>query len=91
MNRQFVSVIDVVFYQEFVKFIGKILRVVRGMIEKGKLLVIEIIDFQLVLGCVGEYWVYFLVWNNGLKLVYESCFKEICDGWLMWLGFGELC
>ncbi len=47
MNRQLVSVTDAVPYQEFAKLIGKTPRAVRGMIEKGKLPVIEITDPQL--------------------------------------------
>ena len=60
-----------------------------GLIEKGKLPVIEITDPQSVSGRAGEYWVYLPAWNNGLKLAYESRPKEIRDGWLMWLGLGE--
>ena len=86
MNRQLVSVTDAVPYQEFAKLIGKTPRAVRGMIEKGKLPVIEITDPQSVSGRAGEYWVYLPAWNNGLKLAYESRPKEIRDGWLMWLG-----
>lgn len=58
MNRQLVSVTDAVPYQEFAKLIGKTPRAVRGMIEKGKLPVIEITDPQSVSGRAGEYWVY---------------------------------
>lgn len=72
MNRQLVSVTDAVPYQEFAKLIGKTPRAVRGMIEKGKLPVIEITDPQSVSGRAGEYWVYLPAWNNGLKLAYES-------------------
>lgn len=57
MNRQLVSVTDAVPYQEFAKLIGKTPRAVRGMIEKGKLPVIEITDPQSVSGRAGEYWV----------------------------------
>ena len=89
MNRQLVSVTDAVPYQEFAKLIGKTPRAVRGMIEKGKLPVIEITDPQSVSGRAGEYWVYLPAWNNGLKLAYESRPKEIRDGWLMWLGLGD--
>ncbi|EFF2118894.1 hypothetical protein IAU94_002992 [Escherichia coli] len=89
MNRQLVSVTDAVPYQEFAKLIGKTPRAVRGMIEKGKLPVIEITDPQSISGRAGEYWVYLPAWNNGLKLAYESRPKEIRDGWLMWLGLGE--
>ncbi|HAL7107494.1 TPA: hypothetical protein H6395_003557 [Escherichia coli] len=71
MNRQLVSVTDAVPYQEFAKLIGKTPRAVRGMIEKGKLPVIEITDPQSVSGRAGEYWVYLPAWNNGLKLAYE--------------------
>lgn len=46
MNRQLVSVTDAVPYQEFAKLIGKTPRAVRGMIEKGKLPVIEITDLS---------------------------------------------
>lgn len=72
MNRQLVSVTDAVPYQEFAKLIGKTPRAVRGMIEKGKLPVIEITDPQSVSGRAGEYWVYLPAWNNGLKLAYET-------------------
>lgn len=89
MNRQLVSVTYAVPYQEFAKLIGKTPRAVRGMIEKGKLPVIEITDPQSVSGRAGEYWVYLPAWNNGLKQAYESRPKEIRDGWLMWLGLGE--
>ena len=81
MNRQLVSVTDAVPYQEFAKLIGKTPRAVRGMIEKGKLPVIEITDPQSVSGRAGEYWVYLPAWNNGLKLANESRPKEIRDGW----------
>ncbi len=53
MNRQLVSVTDAVPYQEFAKLIGKTPRAVRGMIEKGKLPVIEITDPQSVSGRAG--------------------------------------
>ncbi|CAM8362153.1 TPA: Cox family DNA-binding protein [Escherichia coli] len=72
MNRQLVSVTDAVPYQEFAKLIGKTPRAVRGMIEKGKLPVIEITDPQSVSGRAGEYWVYLPAWNNGLKLAYTG-------------------
>ena len=68
MNRQLVSVTDAVPYQEFAKLIGKTPRAVRGMIEKGKLPVIEITDPQSVSGRAGEYWVYLPAWNIRVDL-----------------------
>ncbi len=76
MNRQLVSVTDAVPYQEFAKLIGKTPRAVRGMIEKGKLPVIEITDPQSVSGRAGEYWVYLPAWNNGLKLAMKAVLKR---------------
>ncbi|HAN6065226.1 TPA: hypothetical protein IFZ22_001046 [Escherichia coli] len=80
MNRQLVSVTDAVPYQEFAKLIGKTPRAVRGMIEKGKLPVIEITDPQSVSGRAGEYWVYLPAWNNGLKLAYRQAAERYCCG-----------
>ena len=89
MNKKIVSSSDAIPYQEFAKIIGKTPAAVRGMIEKGKLPVIEMTDPQSTSGRAGEYWVYLPAWKNGMKLAYESRPKEIREGWLMWLGLGE--
>jgi hypothetical protein len=89
MVKQITSTTDAVPYQEFARLIGKTPAAVRGMIEKGKLPVIEMTDPQSTSGRAGEYWVYLPAWNNGMKLAYESRPKEIREGWLMWLGLGE--
>ncbi|MFW7230322.1 regulatory phage cox family protein [Citrobacter sp. BNK-39] len=88
MSKQIVSSSDAVPYQEFAKLIGKTPAAVRGMIEKGKLPVVEMTDPQSKSGRAGEYWVYLPAWNNGMRLAYESRPKEIREGWLMWLGLG---
>ena len=79
MSKQLVSSTDAVPYQEFARLIGKTPAAVKGMIEKGKLPVIEMTDPQSTSGRAGEYWVYLPAWNNGMKLAYESRPKEIRD------------
>lgn len=84
---QIKSVSDGLPYQEFAKHIGKTPEAVKGMINKGKLPVLEMKegpDSQR-----AEYWVYVPAWNAGLKLAHESLPKEMRDGWLRWLGLGE--
>jgi len=76
---------DAVPYQEFARLIGKSGDAVRGMIDKGKLPVIDMTD-PLNPSARSEKWVYLPAWNNGLKLAFESRPKEIRDGWLKWLG-----
>ncbi|MEZ2604619.1 regulatory phage cox family protein [Kluyvera intermedia] len=88
MTKQVVSVSDALPYKEFAKVIGKSPDAVRGMIEKGKLPVVEMTDPQSTTGRAGEFWVYLPAWNNGMKMAYESRPKEIREGWLMWLGLG---
>lgn len=88
MTKQVVSISDALPYKEFAKVIGKSPDAVRGMIEKGKLPVVEMTDPQSNTGRAGEYWVYLPAWNKGMKLAYESRPKEIREGWLMWLGLG---
>lgn len=56
MNKKIVSSSDAIPYQEFAKIIGKTPAAVRGMIEKGKLPVIEMTDPQSTSGRAGEYW-----------------------------------
>ncbi|WP_233958084.1 regulatory phage cox family protein [Pectobacterium versatile] len=89
MTKKITLISDAVPYQEFARLIGKSERAVKGMIEKGKLPVVEMTDPQSASDRVGEYWIYLPAWNNGMKLAYESRPKEIRDGWLMWLGLGE--
>ncbi|ENO2614698.1 regulatory phage cox family protein [Salmonella enterica] len=89
MTKQIVLTSDAVPYQEFARLIGKSERAVKGMIEKGKLPIVEMTDPQSTSGRAGEYWIYLPAWNNGMKLAYESRPKEIRDGGLMWLGLGE--
>lgn len=55
MSKQVVSLSDAVPYQEFAKLIGKTPAAVRGMIEKGKLPVVEMTDPQSTSGRAGEY------------------------------------
>lgn len=50
MSKQVVSISDAVPYQEFAKLIGKTPAAVRGMIEKGKLPVVEMTDPQSTSG-----------------------------------------
>ncbi|MEN3260688.1 Cox family DNA-binding protein [Sodalis endosymbiont of Spalangia cameroni] len=77
------------------EYAGKTPAAIRGMIAKGKLPVIEMIDPDTrACGAGGkfgraEYWVYLPAWNEGMKLAYESRPKEIRDAWLVWLGLGE--
>ncbi|EFH8023150.1 hypothetical protein GSG69_11515 [Escherichia coli] len=89
MNRVIESASDAVPYQEFARLIGKTPAAVKGMIEKGKLPIVEMTDPQFTSGRAGEYWVYLPAWNKGMKMAYDSRPKEIRDGWLMWLGLGE--
>lgn len=89
MTKQVVLTSDAVPYQEFARIIGKSERAVKGMIEKGKLPLVEMTDPQSTSGRAGEYWIYLPAWNQGMKLAYESRPKEIRDGWLMWLGLGD--
>lgn len=84
MQKQLVSISDALPYKEFARAIGKSADAVRGMIEKGKLPVIEMKSPDA--GRVGEYWVYLPAWNAGMKLAYESRPAEIRNGWLQWLG-----
>jgi len=88
MNRVIDRVSDAVPYQEFARLIGKTPAAVKGMIEKGKLPVVEMTDPQSTSGRAGEYWVYLPAWNKGMKMAYDCRHKEIRDGWLMWLGLG---
>ena len=89
MTKQVVSISDALPYKEFAKVIGKSPDAVRGMIEKGKLPIVEMTDPQSTTGRAGEYWVYLPAWNSGMKMAYESRPQEIRDGWLMWLGLGN--
>lgn len=89
MNRVIDSASDAVPYQEFARLIGKTPAAVKGMIEKGKLPIVEMTDPQSTSGRAGEYWVYLPAWNNGMKMAYESRPRAIREGWLMWLGLGE--
>ncbi|MEG2433085.1 MAG: Cox family DNA-binding protein [Acinetobacter sp.] len=79
MKKSLESATDAVPYQEFARLIGKSPAAVKGMIEKGKLPIIEMTDPQSATGR----------WNNGMKMAYESRPKAIREGWLMWLGLGE--
>jgi hypothetical protein len=76
---------DAVSRQSFAKMIGKTEDAVRGMIEKGKVPVIEMRD-PMNPTARAEYWVYLPAWNDGMKLAFESRPKEIRNGWLRWLG-----
>jgi len=76
---------DAVPYPEFARLIGKSAEAVRGMIDKGKLPVVEMTDPQNP-SARSEKWVYLRAWNEGLKVAYDSRPKEIRDGWLRWLG-----
>jgi hypothetical protein len=80
MKKSLESTTDAVPYQEFARLIGKSPAAVKGMIEKGKLPVVEMTDPQSATGRAGEYWVYLPAWNNGMKMAYESRPKEIRDG-----------
>ncbi|HEF0026986.1 TPA: hypothetical protein R8G57_001484 [Citrobacter freundii] len=86
MEKQIVSISDALPYREFARVIGKSADAVRGMIEKGKLPVIEMKNPELREGRTGEYWVYLPAWNAGMKQAYESRPAEIRNGWLQWLG-----
>lgn len=55
MTNQLVSRTDAVPYQEFARLIGKTPAAVKGMIEKGKLPVVEMTDPQSTSGRAGEY------------------------------------
>lgn len=89
MKNQLVSISDALPYKEFARVIGKSEDAVRGMIEKGKLPVIEMKSPECRSGRVGEYWVYLPAWNAGMKLAYESRPAEIRNGWLQWLGLAR--
>ena len=52
MSNQLVSRTDAVPYQEFARLIGKTPAAVKGMIEKGKLPVVEMTDPQIHMGCL---------------------------------------
>lgn len=80
MVKQIALSTDAVPYQEFAKLIGKTPAAVKGMIEKGKLPVVEMTDPQSTSGRAGEYWVYLPARNNGMKMAYESRPKEIRKG-----------
>lgn len=80
-----ISPSDVVSRQAFAKMIGKSEEAVRGMIEKGKVPVIEMKDPHNP-SSRAEYWVYLPAWNAGMKKAFESRPKEIREGWLRWLG-----
>ncbi len=54
MVKQITSTTDAVPYQEFARLIGKTPAAVRGMIEKGKLPVIEMTDPLSTSGRAGE-------------------------------------
>lgn len=88
MTKQIVSISDVLAYPEFAKAIGKSPEAVKGMIERGKLPVVEMRNPENP-SARGESWVYLPAWNAGMKLAFENRPKEIRDGWLMWLGLGE--
>lgn len=87
MDNKVVSLSDALPYTEFAKAIGKTPDAVRGMIEKGKLPIVEMRNPENPTAR-GESWVYLPAWNAGMKLAFESRPKEIRDGWLMWLGLG---
>ncbi|CAH0234248.1 hypothetical protein SRABI106_02252 [Rahnella aquatilis] len=88
MSKQIVSVSDVLPYSEFAKAIGKTPAAVKGMIEAGKLPIVEMRNPENPTAR-AENWVYLPAWNAGMKLAFEKRPKEIRDGWLMWLGLGE--
>lgn len=87
MSKQIVSVSDVLPYAEFAKVIGKTPAAVKGMIEAGKLPVVEMRNPENPTAR-SENWIYLPAWNAGMKLAFEKRPKEIRDGWLMWLGLG---
>lgn len=84
MSKQVISISDALPYQEFAKHIGKTPEAVKGMINKGKLPVVQMKEFPD--SQRSEYWVYIPAWNEGMKMAYDSLPKEIRDGWLAWLG-----
>ncbi|HDL8418214.1 TPA: hypothetical protein U5D93_000010 [Yersinia enterocolitica] len=53
MTKQIVSTSDAVPYHKFSKLIGKTPAAVRGMIEKGKLPIIEMTDLKSTSGRAG--------------------------------------
>lgn len=53
MNRVIESASDAVPYQEFARLIGKTPAAVKGMIEKGKLPIVEMTDPQSTSGRAG--------------------------------------
>jgi len=85
LNQYKYRATDAIPYPEFARLIGKSPEAVKGMIEKGKLPIIEMTD-PLNPTARSEKWVYLRAWNDGLKVAYESRPKEIRDGWLRWLG-----
>lgn len=88
MRKEIVSLSDALPYPEFARLIGKTPEAVKGMIEKGKLPIVEMKNPENPTAR-AESWVYLPAWNNGMKLAFDSRPKEIRDGWLMWLGLGE--
>ncbi|ANI30020.1 regulatory protein [Yersinia entomophaga] len=88
MSKEIVSMSDAISYPEFARLIGKSPEAVKGMIEKGKLPVVEMKNPENP-AARAESWVYLPAWNKGMKLAFDSRPKEIRDGWLMWLGLGE--
>ena len=76
---------DVVSRKAFAKMLGETEDVVRGMIEAGKVPVVEMRDPQKP-SARAKYWIYLPAWNAGMKLAFDSRPKEIRDGWLTWLG-----
>lgn len=85
MSKEIVSISAALPYPEFARVIGKSPEAVRGMIEKGKLPVVEMRNPENPTAR-SESWVYLPAWNAGMKQAFESRPKEIRDGWLMWLG-----
>ncbi|WP_342221604.1 Cox family DNA-binding protein [Candidatus Fukatsuia endosymbiont of Tuberolachnus salignus] len=88
MSKEIVSISSVLPYREFARLIGKTPEAVKGMIDKGKLPIVEMRNPETSTSR-SEYWIYLPAWNEGIKLAYEKRPKEIRDGWLMWLGLGE--
>lgn len=76
---------DAVSRKAFAKMIGETEDVVRGMIETGKVPVVEMRDPRKP-SARAKYWIYLPAWNAGMKLAFDSRPKEIRDGWLAWLG-----
>lgn len=77
---------DVVTPALFAKMIGKTKDAVRGMIEKGKVPVVEMRNPSSP-SSNAEYWIHLPSWNAGMKKAFESRPPEIRDGWLRWIGF----